>query len=180
MKKLVLVFLILLLYTNDTYNESLKSKETSNKSKNKEINDQLNSLRFKYFSYDNLYTYLTLLDVSHKEIILKQAILETGHFKSFIFRQNNNLFGMKMPKKRTTTAFSESNGYAWYCHWTKSVDDYLILQQSWKFKNLLIFHDGYQLLQKAGYAEDPNYVILLKQIKLSNYDSTSDREDTTI
>jgi len=55
-----------------------------------------------------------------------QAAHETGDFTSPIYRINNNLFGMKVPKLRETTALYEKNGHAVYSTTKESVKDYYL------------------------------------------------------
>lgn len=171
MKRLILLLLLTIcLYScaNAPTSQDIKELNVSTP-----IQMKLSELRLSEFSLDNLITYIALLNADHREIIIKQAILETGHFKSNVFRNNNNLFGMKIPRIRQTTAISYRNGFSVYNHWTRSVDDYLILQQLWKVKHLKFYNDGYEILKLAHYAENPNYIKLLKQIKIPNYDCTS-------
>ena len=182
-RKLVLLLFIVFIISN-TFAPTLLSYKT-----NSEILTEIENIKIEYklselenapFSLENLYNYLTLLKADHKEIIMKQAIHETGHFRSKLFRENNNLFGMKMPRRRVTTAIGSKNGYANYNHWTNSINDYIILQQKWKEKYDMVFNDGYKVLVLAHYAEDPIYIKLLKRIKIPNYDNTSARENTSV
>ena len=64
------------------------------------------------------------LPKSHVEQIYKHARSESGNFKSKVFRENNNAFGMRLPKRRTTTAIGKNKGYAIYKDWYDSVYDY--------------------------------------------------------
>lgn len=64
------------------------------------------------------------LPKSHVEQIYKHARSESGNFKSKVFRENNNAFGMRLPKRRTTTAIGKNRGYAIYKDWYDSVYDY--------------------------------------------------------
>jgi len=68
------------------------------------------------------------LPFKHKDIVVAQAILESGWFKSNNFKVNNNLFGMKYPHTRVTCSDSSINGYAHYPNWHMSVVDYYLLQ----------------------------------------------------
>ena len=68
------------------------------------------------------------LPFKYKEIVLAQAILESGWFKSKNFKVNNNLFGMRYPHTRVTCSDSSINGYAHYPNWHMSVVDYYLLQ----------------------------------------------------
>ena len=47
------------------------------------------------FSEENLKEYICLKKIKHPEIVYAQALIETGGFTSTIYKQNNNLFGMK-------------------------------------------------------------------------------------
>ena len=68
------------------------------------------------------------LPFKHKDIVVAQAILESGWFKSNNFKVNNNLFGMRYPHTRVTCSDSSINGYAHYPNWHMSVVDYYLLQ----------------------------------------------------
>ena len=64
------------------------------------------------------------LPKSHIEQIYKHAQSESGNFKSKVFKENNNTFGMRLPRRRTTTAIGKNRGYAIYTDWYDSVYDY--------------------------------------------------------
>ena len=70
------------------------------------------------------------LPFKHKDIIVAQAILETGWFKSKNCVNNNNLFGMRRAYTRMTTSDTTLNGYAHYTNWRQSVIDYYLLQST--------------------------------------------------
>lgn len=57
--------------------------------------------------------------IPHPHIVLAQARLETGNFKSDLCQVNKNLFGMKGGK-----GTRKRNGYAAYRHWRESIKDY--------------------------------------------------------
>jgi len=97
---------------------------------------------------------------------MKQFILETGHFRSKSFTKYNNISGMKLPRVRPTTAIGTGYGHAAYNHWTDSVDDYLLWQEYNKDK-LASTNTYYQFLSKVGYAENSQYVKLLKRIQVT-------------
>jgi mannosyl-glycoprotein endo-beta-N-acetylglucosaminidase len=95
------------------------------------------------FSQANLQQYIAIKGLKHPEIVYAQAVLETGNFSSTIFKENNNLFGMKYvhdcrcSRTRPTTADGSKYGHAYYSDknkvgWKKSVDDYLLWQQMFK------------------------------------------------
>lgn len=64
------------------------------------------------------------LPTEHIDQIFTHARRESGNFKSVIFRKQNNAFGMRLPKRRSTLAVSKERGYAIYNHWYDSVYDY--------------------------------------------------------
>jgi len=70
------------------------------------------------------------LPFKHKDIIVAQAILESGWFKSRNCVNNNNLFGMRRAYTRMTTSDTTLNGYAHYANWRMSVIDYYLLQST--------------------------------------------------
>lgn len=79
--------------------------------------------------------------IPHPTIVLAQARLETGNFKSDRCRRDHNLFGMKRGRR-----------YAKYGHWRDSVKDYKQRISS-RYKG----GDYYAFLRRIGYASDPNY-----------------------
>jgi uncharacterized FlgJ-related protein len=81
-------------------------------------------------SVDSLKMMVWSLPFKHKDIIVAQAILETGWFKSKNYQVNNNLFGMKQIYSRATTADSTINGYSHYSNWRMSVIDYYLKQST--------------------------------------------------
>lgn len=79
---------------------------------------------------DSLKMMVWSLPFKHKDIIVAQAILETGWFKSKNYQVNNNLFGMKQVFSRATTADTTINGYSHYPNWRMSVIDYYLKQST--------------------------------------------------
>lgn len=92
----------------------------------------------------NLYQEIIRNGIRHPKIVLAQAILETGWFRSPLCRNRHNLFGLTNPK---TGKYYEFN------HWTESVRAYYTkVQYKYTGGNYLLW------LHKIGYAEDPRYV----------------------
>ena len=92
----------------------------------------------------NLYQEIIRNGIQHPRIVLAQAILETGWFRSPLCRNRHNLFGLTNPK---TGKYYEFN------HWTESVSAYYTkVQYKYKGGNYLLW------LRDIGYAEDPRYV----------------------
>lgn len=70
--------------------------------------------------------------VEHPEIAYAQSKLESGNFTSTIFKENNNLFGMKHPQRRETTSIGTHRNHAKYHSWQDSVKDYALWQEYYK------------------------------------------------
>ena len=88
--------------------------------------------------------------------IFAQASLETGDFRSNIFRENRNIFGMKLAQKRETLGTGQNRDHATYRSVKDSVRDYFLRQKNFGIPNDL---DRYQMATiKSGYAEDPQYL----------------------
>ena len=76
------------------------------------------------FTRGKLEEMLGSLNLKFPHIALAQTILETGEYKSKIFKENKNLFGMKQARTRTTLAEGTQYGHAYYKSWSNSVLDY--------------------------------------------------------
>lgn len=139
-------FFIILFCSLPFVGTSLIKIEKEYKAKKKEI--ILDTLSF---SLQNLDLVLTELGVKHKDIVIKQFILETGWGKSYSFKKRNNLFGLTNPRTKDYFSFD---------HWTKSVKGYKNSVQ-YKYKG----GDYYEFLKNLPYAEDPKYISKLKHIK---------------
>ena len=87
-------------------------------------------------------------DIAHPRIVLAQAKLETGHYKSKVCTQNNNLFGLMRGKD-----------YHSFSHWKESIAFYKKHIQS-RYKG----GDYYAFLTSIGYATDPLYCAKLKKM----------------
>lgn len=113
------------------------------------------------FSENNLKKLLEKLHVKNIDIVIAQAKIETGNFKSKVFLENNNLFGMRQSRQRITTSTGTNLNHATYDNWQDSVIDYAIYQSTYlKSFNRNEYLDYLQ----ANYAENPNYVKLIKQM----------------
>lgn len=133
----------------------------------KEINPHVTPCYIPKFTKENLQQYILTKRIIHPEIVFAQAVLETGNFSSRIFRENHNLFGMRLAKKRRTLAIGERYNHAVYNNWMESVDDYLLWQQQFKKTPLELEKHYYRLLDRI-YAEDPNYVKVVKIVRRRN------------
>lgn len=93
---------------------------------------------------------LVYYEVQYPEIVYAQAVLETGHFRSKVFKECNNLFGLYD---------SNIGDYYKFDHWSDSVKAYKDYVQR-KYNS----GDYFQFLIDLPYATDPEYVNKLKQI----------------
>jgi uncharacterized FlgJ-related protein len=116
------------------------------------------------FSEEKLERMIKKMNFKFPHIILAQAKLETGSFTSQIFKENNNLFGMKEAKLRATLAQGTERNHAYYTTWQESVYDYALYYNSYLRK--IKTEDEYFEYLRQNYAEDPNYVSSLKKIIL--------------
>lgn len=94
---------------------------------------------------------LDYYDIKHPHIVYAQAILETGHFRSRVCKEYNNLFGLYDSKK---------GDYYRFKHWSESVVAYMNCIQ-YKYEPQT---DYYVFLTEIGYAEDSLYIDKLKKI----------------
>lgn len=87
--------------------------------------------------------------------ITAQAAHETGNFTSKIFKENNNLFGMKLALIRKTTATGEKYGHATYNSIEDSVKDFKIYYDNFKYMRDYSSIAVYvQALKRNKYFED--------------------------
>lgn len=90
-------------------------------------------------------------NVPHAKIVLAQARLESGNFKSDFYKRTYNMFAMKKNGK-----------YARYKHWRDAIRDYK--------KRISSRYDRtrhanyYAFLREMNYAEDPHYNDKLREI----------------
>lgn len=98
--------------------------------------------------------YIYQSEMLHPEIVLRQAILETGWFKSKYLMSRNNLFG-----------FRGNKSYLHFNTWQESVDYY----KSWQLKRYTnTKEDYYAFLVRIRYARSDQYIRHLKGIRLKN------------
>ena len=99
-------------------------------------------------------------------IILAQSYQETGRYKSTIFRENNNLFGMKEAVLRTNLAQGTNRGHAIYDTWQDSVIDYALYSATY-LSDIKTEGEYFEYLRQ-NYAEDKSYVTRLKALIKKN------------
>ena len=122
------------------------SAKVTSKDKNVKIAEVKPTAKPKVLNETNLKEELIKNNIPHANIVLAQAKLETGNFKSNLVRTHQNIFGLK-----------KGNRYRRYSHWTECVEDYK--------KCISNRYNGgsyYAFLDRIGYSSHPDYIKLLK------------------
>lgn len=101
------------------------------------------------------------MNFKYPHIVLAQAKLESSNFNSTIFKENNNLFGMKQARTRPTTATGTERSHAVYNDWKDSIIDYALYSQTYLAGKT---EAEYYAYLSRNYAEDPSYVDKLKEL----------------
>lgn len=128
---------------NSRNSDSKASLKTEGQKDADDITESENNLP--ELTIPNLYKEIIRNGILYPKIVLAQAILETGWFRSSVCRNKHNLFGLTNPR---TGKYYEFN------HWTESVWAYYTkVQYKYKGGNYLLW------LDEIGYAEDPNYLV---------------------
>lgn len=158
--KIALIYLTLFLFLGLT-NAPSKKEYITNTENILIIDDKLE------FSEEILISDIQKLNFKFPHIVLAQSILETGHYKSKIFQENNNLFGMKEARIRLNLAKGTQFGHAYYDNWKESLTDYALWYSTYAYK-CKTEKQLYKLLDRQ-YAEADAYVSSLQHIiKINN------------
>ena len=101
----------------------------------------------------NIYHEIKEQGIKHPEIVTTQALLESGHFKSDVYKKYNNIFG-----------FQNLEGYIQF----KDVKSCIIYYKFWqnKYYREDRYVSYYDFLESFGYASDTSYISKLKRIKI--------------
>lgn len=114
----------------------------------------LNQAKTQHIKAQEVADYIYASGVLHPEIVLRQAIYETGWFKSKHTIQKNNIFG-----------FRHSKQYMKFESWRACVDYYVGWQ---KRKYINTKEDYYKFLVRIRYAQSEVYIQHLKKVNLSS------------
>ena len=98
----------------------------------------------------NVYREIVSQKIYYPDIVLAQAKLETGNYKSKACAIYNNLFGLRKP----------DGSYYKFNSWQESVKAY----KDWVQNKYTPPNDYYDFLDSIGYAEDGNYTSKLKDM----------------
>lgn len=118
------------------------------------------------FSEEKLIQEIKNLNFKYPHIVLAQSLVETGNFTSNIFKENNNLFGMKQAAVRLNTAKGTSRNHAYYDNWYQSLQDYALYYATYLHR-ISSEEMMYNYLNQ-NYAENPNYTEDLKNMVEQN------------
>lgn len=118
--------------------------------------------------------------IQHEYLVLAQAIVESHQYKSKVFRHTNNLFGMRYPGRRLTTAsglylsktqkiikgdkpklkpYIRQFNFSVYDNWYDAVRDYKIWQE-----NTYKTNENYPKFLKRVYATAPAYHTVIERL----------------
>ena len=114
------------------------------------------------FTEEKFINKIKQLNLNYPHIVYAQAMLESGNFTSKIFRENNNMFGMKQARVRINLAKSTQYNHAYFETWEDCLLDFAFHRATY-FSKLKTEQDYYNYLGKY-YAEDPSYVSKLKSM----------------
>tara|TARA_B110000503_G_scaffold3290_1_gene4339 strand:- start:160 stop:621 length:462 start_codon:yes stop_codon:yes gene_type:complete len=114
------------------------------------------------FTKEKFVEELKRLNIKQPHIVMAQSIIETGHWNSKVFKENHNLFGMKQANVRINTASGTQNNHAYYETWMESIYDYAFYQC--RYLSGLRTEAEYYAYLGASYAEDPNYINVVKGV----------------
>lgn len=107
----------------------------------------------------NLMEVVEEVGLSNQLFVLAQAVVETGHFRSRVCKEDNNLFGLRNPR---------TGSYYRFDSWESSVVAYQkFVQYKYKGGNYLAF------LRRIGYAESPHYTHEVAKVAKQLYEQLS-------
>lgn len=102
----------------------------------------------------------------YPDLIIAQARLESGNFTSPIFKEGNNLFGMKEAKSRLNVAKGTFRNHALYGSWQESLLDRALYEASYTHK--IKDRKSYVAYLDRLYAEDGTYAAKLEKAVTKN------------
>jgi uncharacterized FlgJ-related protein len=128
------------------------------------IGTTTSTLTTKTITHEIFYEKLVEFNIKHPDVVFAQAVLESANFTSKLFKTQNNLFGMKLARKRKTTAIGKNkNGYAKYNSVDDSIYDYYLFQEYAMRKKEMTKKEYISYIGR-NYAYDKSYVQKLNKI----------------
>lgn len=113
------------------------------------------------FTKEKLIDEITRMNFKFPHIVLSQAEIESGHFKSTIFKENNNMFGMKEARVRANLARGTRRNHAFYDTWKESLYDYGLYYS--RYLSSLKTEEEYYHYINEVYAEASDYGVLVRK-----------------
>ena len=115
------------------------------------------------FNIDRFHLEVINSNFKYPDIVIAQAYIESSHFKSPVWLENNNMFGMKEPKTRLTLCKGTNLNHGVYDNWTDCVKDRLIYESIYLYK---LSREEYLEYLDATYAKAGGtyYSDLIKQV----------------
>jgi len=110
-------------------------------------------------NYENVYAEIMRLDIKFSEKVLRQTIIESGHYKSHNCLKRNNITGMKGGEETT----DNTEGYKIFDSWMDCLANY----KSWQQKRLTDdVTNYYQFLRDFKYHQSEDYEKKCEGVKL--------------
>jgi uncharacterized FlgJ-related protein len=125
-------------------------------------NSSVVKLNYATFSEERMIQLARQIGIRYVDVMVAQSKIETAHYTSLVFKANKNLFGMKLPRIRETTAIGEQYNHADYISWQQSVVDYKLWQD--RVIHKLNTKQKYLAYLHENYAENKQYVTLIKKM----------------
>ncbi|MEY2869804.1 MAG: Sphingomonas phage [Bacteroidota bacterium] len=112
--------------------------------------------------YFKVYSFINEVGIKYPDLVFAKAVLESGHFKSKLFLNKNNLFGMKKAMRRSTLGQGNANEYAYFKSIEESIIDYKLYQML--FIDEVSSKEEYLRLIAKSYSGNKNYETLVLQV----------------
>lgn len=126
---------------------------------------EINLITNNTFSKDKLIEQIKKLPFKYKDIVLAQAIIESGNFKSPVFLENHNMFGFREAKQRLTVSVGTNLNHAIFLNWEQCVLERLLYEA--RYLNDLTREEYLEYLDRV-YSESGTYRKTIEQIIIKN------------
>mgnify|MGYP001233914159 FL=1 len=114
------------------------------------------------FSEEKLIEEIKRLNFNFPYLVYCQSYVETGAWTSRIYRENNNLFGMKQAQVRANLAVGTQYEHAYYNNWKESLYDYAFYYS--EYLSDIKDEDQYIDYVNQRYAEHPEYDLMIREV----------------
>lgn len=114
------------------------------------------------FTEDKLKAFMLQINIKFPHIVFAQAKLESANFTSNQFKKHNNIFGMKVAKRRPTMNVGGNSGFAKFSSWRDCVIDYAFFQASYMRK--IKTEEDYLSYLEENYASNPMYTKAIRKM----------------